>query len=141
MRACCFVKRFLIGFKKFFYFFLNIPENGQEVKRTAGERAAFAAVFLPNIEKKGIQKSRRPFGRGCRRFRVRNYDVTPPSISIIERDTSPPPRFSIRPTIRHVFVTALSTTAARFYHGARSGGNYCTDCTNRAFFRTIPRML
>lgn len=34
---CYFVKRFLIGFKKFFYFFLNIPENGRKVKRRAGE--------------------------------------------------------------------------------------------------------
>ena len=54
---CYFVKRFLIGFKKFFYFFLNIPKNGQKVKQTAGGRAAFAAVSLPNIEKRAYKRA------------------------------------------------------------------------------------
>ena len=33
-------------------FFLKISKNGQKVKRTASERAAFAAIFPPNIEKR-----------------------------------------------------------------------------------------
>lgn len=52
-------------------FFLKISKNGQKVKRTASERAAFAAIFPPNIEKRAHKSTAArsgavAFARCCR---------------------------------------------------------------------------
>jgi hypothetical protein len=55
-------------------FFLKISKNGQKVKRTAGERAAFAAILPPNIEKRAHKSTAArsgavAFARCCRFLR------------------------------------------------------------------------